>query len=63
MKKLPPRPERAKSIARWENEGGAGKSPPKEDRDAGGARDEKAGLRMRKVPRRRTTSSRRPTTR
>ena len=25
MKKLPPRPERAKSIARWENEGGAGK--------------------------------------
>ena len=39
MKKLSPRPERAKSIARWENEGGAGKSPPKEDRDAGGARD------------------------
>lgn len=33
MKKTPPPPEYAKSIARWENEGGAGKPPSQEERD------------------------------
>ena len=63
MKKAPPRPERAQPIARWENEGGAGKSPSVEGRDAGEARAKHERLRIRKVPRRRTTSSRPPNSR
>ncbi len=42
MKKVPSRPERSKSIARWENEGGAGRSLPQEERQAAGTRDEKS---------------------
>lgn len=48
MKKAPLRPDRSKSVARWENEGGAGTSPPKEERGADGTRDEKERPRIRK---------------
>lgn len=51
MKKSPPRPERAKSIATWENEGGAGKSQPKEDRDADGPRRPRPSPRPRNATR------------
>ena len=40
MNKAPLRSDRAKSIARWENEGGAGRSPSEDERDAGKARAE-----------------------
>ncbi|MEP7307477.1 MAG: hypothetical protein ABJA98_18375 [Acidobacteriota bacterium] len=53
MKESTTAPEHAKAIARWENDGGAGKSPLEEARDAGEARAEKEHLRIRKVPRRR----------
>jgi len=53
MKKAPLSPAQTKSIARWEGEGGAPKSPAEEERDEGEARAETERLRVPEAPRRR----------